>query len=95
VVELNFVYIIEIFKGLCDCYEVYYCVLIVDGVLVGVVILVDCYINDCFLFDKVIDFIDEVGVCLCICWMMVLLDLCEFDECIVVMCCEKELVIDV
>lgn len=53
---------IEILKGLCDCYEVYYRINILDEVLEVVVKLSDCYVLDCFLLDKVIDLIDEVSL---------------------------------
>lgn len=52
--------IISILCGIKDKYEVYYGVCIIDGVLVVVVLFLNWYIIDCFLFDKVIDLMDEV-----------------------------------
>lgn len=47
-------------------YEVYYDVCYIVKVVCVVVELVVKYINDCYLLDKVIDVIDEVGVCVCL-----------------------------
>lgn len=58
--------IIEILYGLRECYEQYYKLKILDIVLEVVVKLLDCYISDCYLLDKVIDLIDEVGFCVCL-----------------------------
>lgn len=69
--------IIGILCGFKDCYEVYYGVCIIDLVLVVVVILSDWYIIVCFLFDKVIDLVDEVVSWL---WMEIDLWFVEIDE---------------
>lgn len=41
--------------------------------------LLDCYIFDCFLLDKVIDLIDEVGLKVCLCLFIMLLNLKELE----------------
>lgn len=51
--------------------------------------LLNCYIMDCFLFDKVIDLMDEVVLCLC---MQVDFKLEELDE---IDCCLLQLKIEV
>lgn len=69
--------IIFILCGLKEWFEIYYGVNIYDWVIVLVVVMFDCYILDCFLFDKVIDLIDEVCV---IIWIEIDLMLLELDE---------------
>lgn len=48
--------------GFKERFEIYYGVWIIDDVLIVVVKFLDRYILDRFLFDKVIDLIDEVVV---------------------------------
>lgn len=57
--------IIFILCGLKEWYENYYYVCIKDDVIIVVVELSSWYIIDCFLFDKVIDLMDEVVVKFC------------------------------
>lgn len=52
--------------GLKIKYEVYYDVCYINKVLCVVVEFLVKYINECYLFDKVIDVIDEVGVWVCL-----------------------------
>lgn len=54
---------IQILNGIKGCYQDYYYVIYINDVIEVVVKLFDCYIQDCFLLDKVIDFLDEVGLC--------------------------------
>lgn len=53
---------IDILCGLKSKFEDFYYVKYDDKVLIFVVELFVKFINDCFLLDKVIDVIDEVGV---------------------------------
>lgn len=77
VIELIMEDIIFILCGFKDCFEVYYGVYIFDGVIIVVINLLVCYIIDRFLLDKVIDFIDEVCVFIC---MEIDFMLVEFDD---------------
>ncbi|RRO97992.1 NDP-hexose 4-ketoreductase [Corynebacterium bovis] len=52
---------VEILKGLRDRYEAHHRVSITDGALVAAAQLSSRYINDRFLPDKAVDFIDEAG----------------------------------
>lgn len=63
--EFNEEDIIVIFWGFKECYEVYYGVEVIDGVIIVVVKLLYCYIIDCQLLDKVIDLVDEVVSQIC------------------------------
>ena len=54
--------IIIILRGIKERFENFYKVRIIDFVLVVVVSLLVRYIFDRFLFDKVIDLVDEVVV---------------------------------
>lgn len=64
---------------MCDWYEVYYCVLIIDDVIEVVVKFFDRYIFDCFFLDKVIDLIDEVGLKVRLCFFIMFFNLKEFE----------------
>lgn len=48
--------------GFKERFEIYYGVWIIDDVLIAAVKFLDRYILDRFLFDKVIDLIDEAAV---------------------------------
>lgn len=66
VMELSVEQMVVILCGLKLCFEEYYGVKYLLGVLLVVVELLVCFIIDCYLLDKVIDVIDEVGVVQCI-----------------------------
>lgn len=82
--------IYEILQGFKFKYEVYYGVIYVDDVLQVVVDLLVKYIGDWLLLDKVIDVIDEVGVCQCLMFegqCKELIDIEEIEMIIVKMVC--------
>lgn len=63
IVDLFFVEeVVNILDNICLKYEEFYNVNYFQDVIEVCVKFSDCYISDCFLFDKVIDVFDEVGV---------------------------------
>lgn len=78
---------------MCDCYEVYYCVVIIDEVFEVVVCLFDWYILDCFLLDKVIDVIDEFGFKVCLKFFIMLKNVKEMENNLFDLKKEKDVVV--
>lgn len=87
------VQMIMILCGLCDMFESYYKVMIIDEVIIVVVEFLDCYIIGCFMFDKVIDLIDQVVVWVKILVIVWFVDVQEFEVEVVQIKCEQDYVV--